>query len=335
MKKLHLFLLLIHLLACHSPNPPSVSFLENSPSLLQKLPSKAPSTIVRNIIKGSQGNLWMATGEGILYYDGTAFKNLTQELTSSRFFGILEDSQGKLWMGSLGSGLYAYDGQQWEHWTTKEGLVDDHVLYIYEDSKGLVWIGTQGGLSCYNGVNFKNFTTAQGLPHLEVNALIETKEGQLWIGTKGAACYYDGQQLQPFYKKNEGQLLPLGQEVSFENVRYFLKDNKARIWLAGQDGLWLWNGKTFQVLSEHFATYLYQDATETIWVTAKNPATNEWELSYYQTTTLNPVAPTAVLVKSTATMLFGMAKDKTGNLWVGHLNGVLQCDATTFHCYEK
>lgn len=329
MKFLSTLLFFLSLKACTYPSSTPCSPTKPLPA--GKI-SQPPSSITRAVVKGSQGLLWIASWEGILQYDGTTFRNITQEITAERFFTLLEDKQGKWWMGSVGGGLYAYDGQQWEHWTTQEGLVNDRVLCLYEDSKGNIWIGTEGGLSCYNGVDFKNFTTAEGLPHSEVNALVEVA-GKLWIGTKGAACQYDGQQFKLLARRNSSQLLALEQEASFENVRALLKDNTGRIWLAGQDGLWVWKEDIFQLLSKQFTTYLYLDSTEKIWMTAQNPATSNWELSYYEIGHLKQTTPTPVLVKSTPNMLFGMAKDTAGKLWVGHLNGIYQCDELSFDCY--
>ena len=35
-----------------------------------------------------------------------------------------------------------------------QGLSHTHILSIYQDSKGYLWIGTYGGLNLYNGYSF-------------------------------------------------------------------------------------------------------------------------------------------------------------------------------------
>lgn len=59
---------------------------------------------------------------------------------------IFQDSGGDYWFGSHGEGLCRYDGEVFEYFTTKDGLTDDHILTIQEDSKGAIWVDTQHGV---------------------------------------------------------------------------------------------------------------------------------------------------------------------------------------------
>src|SRR5260221_7997030 len=114
-----------------------------------------PVTITRNIIQDRKGNIWMATFEGVFRYnarlpDGQAgFTNITDGVSSARFFSILEDKQGNMWFGSIGSGVYHYDGISFQNFTTKDGLVNNEIVWIYEDKAGNIWFGAGGGASRY------------------------------------------------------------------------------------------------------------------------------------------------------------------------------------------
>jgi ligand-binding sensor domain-containing protein/anti-sigma regulatory factor (Ser/Thr protein kinase) len=66
-------------------------------------------------------------------------------------------------------------------YTTNEGLVNNVVKKIFQDSKGFLWICTWEGLSKYDGNRFTNFTESNGLSHNLVNDLVETKEGNLYV----------------------------------------------------------------------------------------------------------------------------------------------------------
>jgi ligand-binding sensor domain-containing protein len=48
------------------------------------------------------------------------------------------------------------------HYTVKEGLSDNNVSCITQDSRGFIWIGTEFGLNRYDGYQFENFY--QGSP---------------------------------------------------------------------------------------------------------------------------------------------------------------------------
>ena len=45
-----------------------------------------PNSIVRTIKQDRHGNIWLASGEGIIRYDGKSFTNVTSKVSSARFF---------------------------------------------------------------------------------------------------------------------------------------------------------------------------------------------------------------------------------------------------------
>jgi ligand-binding sensor domain-containing protein len=66
-------------------------------------------------------------------------------------------------------------------YTISDGLVNNAVRKIYQDSKGFLWICTWEGLSKYDGHKFTNFSTANGLSHSMVNDIIEVTPGEFYI----------------------------------------------------------------------------------------------------------------------------------------------------------
>ncbi len=67
--------------------------------------------------------------------------------------------------------------------TQIEGLFQDDVSTICEDSKGNIWVGTGYGVCKYDGSKFLLGTFTTSLLWGGVNTIIETKTGDLWIGT--------------------------------------------------------------------------------------------------------------------------------------------------------
>jgi ligand-binding sensor domain-containing protein len=54
-------------------------------------------------------------------------------------------------------------------YSIKDGLVNNDVLNIRQDSRGFIWLCTRGGLSRYDGTRFTNYTTDNGLTNDMIN----------------------------------------------------------------------------------------------------------------------------------------------------------------------
>ncbi|MFK7934976.1 MAG: two-component regulator propeller domain-containing protein, partial [Saprospiraceae bacterium] len=274
----------------------------------------------------SHGNIWFATFAGVIKYDGATFTNVTAGVSESRFFSILEDKKGNLWFGSIGEGVFLYDGAAWQHFTTNEGLVGNEVTNLYEDSKGNIWLGTTTGISIYDGTSFENLTKEQGLPYDDVNTIIEDETGVFWIGTRGVACTYDGKSFTTITNQ---------QGDFFTNVRHIIKDKKGNIWLGGNSGLWRYDGENYIQLASGFTGYISEDKKGNIWTSMQSQHGQGWSLLRYEATTLDVDEPIFAMVKTGEGMFFGILEDSNGNIWVGNLNGVYRYDGSTFEDFRN
>lgn len=84
------------------------------------------------------------------------------------------------------------------HMTTSDGLPNNSVCYIFQDTKGFLWLGTLNGLSRYDGNTFVTFlpqdNPGEGRITLASNharSITEDRNGFLWIETSGEYfnCY--------------------------------------------------------------------------------------------------------------------------------------------------
>lgn len=82
-----------------------------------------------------------------------------------------------------------------EHLTTGNGISNNSVRYMYQDSKGFIWMGTLNGLSRYDGNSFVTYRPSQkggiALGDHRIRDLVEDKNGFLWIATSAEvySCY--------------------------------------------------------------------------------------------------------------------------------------------------
>ena len=81
------------------------------------------------------------------------------------------------------------------HMTTGDGVANNSIRYIYQDSKGFIWMGTLNGLSRYDGNSFVTYRPEGGnkisLIDHRIRDLEEDKNGFLWIATSAElfSCY--------------------------------------------------------------------------------------------------------------------------------------------------
>jgi ligand-binding sensor domain-containing protein/serine phosphatase RsbU (regulator of sigma subunit) len=68
-----------------------------------------------------------------------------------------------------------------------EGLPQSSVYDIFQDSKGFIWLGTQGGVSRFNGIDFNTFSQKNNLADNHVKAICEDNYSNIWTGHR-----YDG-----------------------------------------------------------------------------------------------------------------------------------------------
>lgn len=301
-----------------------------------------PKSIVRNIIQDRKGNIWVASFEGVFRYDGKSFTNVTRAESSARFFSLLEDRNGGLWFGSIGSGVYYYNGQSFQNFTIKDGLINNDVVSIYEDKKGNIWFGVFGGASCYDGKGFRNYIisgetmnedrTGKVFPErapYEVNSIIEDKSGKIWFATRGNTFVFDGKSFAVF-NKSDGN--------PFRNVRTLIEDKKDNIWLAGNDGLWRYDGKGFTNFIKAFAGYVYEDKNGNIWVSSdsdkKVSGQPSWNLSRYDKKSLTDKNIKPTIIKANEGMVFGVFEAIDGSIWFGTLNGVQRYDGNSITDYK-
>lgn len=67
-------------------------------------------------------------------------------------------------------------------YSTQDGLPSNQIIYLYNDSKGLMWIGTERGLASFDGRDFKLYDNKE-LSQSFINCISEDKRGRIWAVT--------------------------------------------------------------------------------------------------------------------------------------------------------
>jgi diguanylate cyclase (GGDEF)-like protein len=144
-----------------------------------------PSNVARDIRQTPDGFLWLASFEGLVRFDGVAFRSFAEAdipgLARASFRRLAVDRRGALWAASETGGVVRWADGRWKVFTTRDGLSSDRVTSLLPDPDGSLWVGTRAGISRIAG----DRVTRLALPGVEpsVTALALDGEGGLWIGT--------------------------------------------------------------------------------------------------------------------------------------------------------
>ncbi len=121
-------------------------------------------------------------------------------------------------------------------YTPIDGLVNNRVRTMFQDSKGRLYFLTAGGLSQYDGARFTNYTSAEGLPVEMVNDMLEIAPDSFWIATNinKVNCLVRG----------KIKLLPTA-DGFYPLINKFLRTTDGTIYAAADDGLFIWQKNRF------------------------------------------------------------------------------------------
>lgn len=116
---------------------------------------------------------------------------LDSGLVSAEINTVAQTSDGYIWAGAY-SGLYRYNGSVFEQVQLDERI--NNVMYLYVDSKGRLWIGTNdGGVACYQtesgSITF--YTMEEGLPSDSIRSICEDGDGNIYVSTTAELCRID------------------------------------------------------------------------------------------------------------------------------------------------
>ena len=125
------------------------------------------------------------------------------------------------------------------------GLVDNYVEQVYEDSRGFMWFATHGGISRFDGHSFKTFDLPRekrsDQPELAksfVNSLIEDNNHNLWIGTLSGIFLYDLEKGRFTVFQNEFNDVKVLQHKYINEIKF---DKSYNAWIATRFGLTFYN----------------------------------------------------------------------------------------------
>lgn len=232
------------------------------------------------------------------------------------------------------------DNYSFTNISIKEGLSNNHVTCVLEDSRGFLWFATSEGLNRWDGFQLKLFrndpVNKNSLPGNFILYLEEDSSGNLWIGTNqdGLSKYDLSTEQFHNYEPQPGDETSIPGSV----VRSIYTDTQHNVWIGTNNGL-----AKYLPGQDQFKPYLipingasqasdiralFQIGDKELCIQT-NLGLFSMDLSNEEITLIHKRWPTQVseLLDQNDPILI----DSGGNLWIGSPNGLHKFNSQTLN----
>nr|WP_321410181.1 two-component regulator propeller domain-containing protein [uncultured Carboxylicivirga sp.] len=150
---------------------------------------------------------------------------------------------------------------RFESLDTDDGLSNNSVNSILQDSRGYIWFGSYYGLNRYDGYEINTFyhkhDESNTISDNFITSLAEDDEGDIWIGTKFGLnrFHHDTEQISTFYVDTLQ-----GKSITNNQIGALLMDDQNRLWIGTMGGgLNSYNKETntFEAFQQNHSQYNY------------------------------------------------------------------------------
>jgi signal transduction histidine kinase/ligand-binding sensor domain-containing protein/ActR/RegA family two-component response regulator len=236
------------------------------------------------------------------------------------------------------------------------------VYALFEDSRGYLWVGTEGGgVARFDGSGFRVWDEADGLGGREVRCMAEDARGRIWFGLEnGALSRYDGRTWRRWPDAGGGHEIRAlavtgdrlhiatlggglrwlendsvrasGLALPHPNVRCLLAAGPDSLWLGTDRGVALWHGdslRTFGILQgvqPRPILTLYRARNGDYWAGTERGALRYDGNSFYLYTVQDGLAHPRVRA---------IAEDRRGRIWLGTQQGASRFDGQRWETFTE
>jgi len=186
--------------------------------------------------------------------------------------------------------------ERFKHLDIEQGLSQNMIRDILQDTKGFIWIGTWDGLNRYDGYNFNVYKHIDGdsasLINNKIGCLLEDHKGRLWVGTFGGGLSLFNRDEESFtnYTHNPND----SKSISGDQILSLFEDSRHRIWVGIRNG-------GVALIDEE-----------------KSKTANNKNIKFINFIN-NPSKPKSI----SGSGIMSITEDKSGNIWFGTNDGTL------------
>jgi signal transduction histidine kinase/ligand-binding sensor domain-containing protein len=262
--------------------------------------------VINDVMTDRMGNVWMATGNGLVRFDGYEYKrfypdpNDPASMASILTYKLFEDREGNIWIGSMDYvSIYNYQKNSFENYkfstlTDFPDYAQPVAIAFAADLKGRIYFG----IASIVGI-------------ISTHALVY-KEPQ----------------------ENRLRRFEYADSLVVRNIFRAASDKTGNIWLVAENGFFRidhegiihqapWPLGEFPSSHQYFQV-IESDPGGSIWIASNDASLNRWDPESGQISTF----PVSGLLrdKSPEFLPYNMEIDPGGNIWLGSSQGLLYFD---------
>jgi PAS domain S-box-containing protein len=199
-----------------------------------------PRAPVSSFVEDARGNLWISLlDHGVYRVDRSAVAAdaplapllgpvaLADRIPDFSIGYLCADREGGVWVGT-NRGLVHLSSPSIRVFSRGDGLPEENVYPVYEDSAGRIWAGIwQNTLARYEGGRFHAFLRTADTFY--ITSLFEDRSGRFWIGTASNLYYLDDTKLVRFTE-------PAG-FAALAEFSVITQDREDALWFGTDQGL--------------------------------------------------------------------------------------------------
>ncbi len=170
-------------------------------------PGTREHTTFYRFLGDRQGRIWVTSTQGLFRWErGNWTRFSTADgLKSNATTHVSEAQDGSIWVAyrePIGTSRLTFSraGIEIRHFSKKDGLPSDYILFLGQDARGQTWVGTDWGVAVMAGGRWIVYTHEDGLgwDDCAANAFWPERDGSVWIGTlKGLTRFRPENRPQP------------------------------------------------------------------------------------------------------------------------------------------
>jgi len=218
------------------------------------------------------------------------------------------------------------------HITIEQGLSDQAVSAVLQDSAGFMWFGTTNGLNRYDGYDIVEYRHDPADPHSlsnnSIEELHEDRSGTLWVATRTGLNAFD-RRTERFTRYLHDPENP--RSLSNDTVLTIHEDQAGVLWVGTLDGLNRFDRATGtftayrhdpddpRSLSHNRVFGVYADRSGTLWISTDGGGINRFDQTTGKFTAYrhDPDEPNSL----GNDQVDGFFEDAAGALWVSTFGG--------------